>query len=556
MNVEVVQRRLWERSRQHREHRESDMPLFPVDPYDGRARNLMDLMHQPQWIAAACDRVLGRSRGKAAGVDRVTASEFQQNRRANLEELRLELKRGTYQPQPLRRVMIPKANGKQRGLGIPCIRDKIVQEVIRMALEPIYEAEFHANSYGFRPNRSTHHAVSRCQQMTQKGFTWVIEGDVKACFDEISHKAILGCLREKVMDNRFLELVRRLLKAGVEVEGIVHPTEKGVPQGGVASPVLSNVVLNKLDWFLQEQGHYGLAQGYAWKKGRPNVRFARYADDWCVFITRGSKRYAERLRDQIGKFLAQHCGVELSMEKTRITHVRDGFDFLGFHLQLGIGQRGNHVPKVRVPRKALTNAIRRLNEAMRWQPTQQSGAARLVRGSAVAIGWANYYRIAHDFNRMANQLDYHAFWIAVKALCRRYDITTAQCIRKYGRGENISIGDSYVLKRAQDIKMSWKQQPPKPYEPGTGCYLDDVDWEAEVRQYESRQRPGRMDFKAMTLFRDGNRCRKCGTRVTRETSETDHIQPVNSFASYAQATTLLNLQTLCLACHKAKTRAK
>ena len=556
MNVEVVQRRLWERSRQHREHRESDRPLFPVNPYDGRARNLMDLMHQPQWIAAACDRVLGRSRGKAAGVDRVTASEFQQNRRANLEELRLELKRGTYQPLPLRRVMIPKANGKQRGLGIPCIRDKIVQEAIRMALEPIYEAEFHANSYGFRPNRSTHHAVSRCQQMTQKGFTWVIEGDVKACFDEISHKAILGCLREKVMDNRFLELIRRLLTAGVSVEGVVHPTEKGVPQGGVASPLLSNVVLNKLDWFLQEQGHYGLAQGYAWKKGRPNVRFARYADDWCVFITRGSKRYAERLRDRIGEFLAQHCGVELSMEKTRITHVRDGFDFLGFHLQLGIGQRGNHVPKVRVPRKALTNAIRRLNEAMRWQPTQQSGAARLVRGSAVVVGWANYYRIAHDFNRMANQLDYHAFWIAVKALCRRYDITTAQCIRKYGRGENISIGNSYVLKRAQDIQMSWKQEPPKPYDPGTGCYLDDVDWEAEVRQYENRQRPGRMDFKAMTLFRDGYRCRKCGIRVTHETSETDHIKPVNNFASYAQATNLRNLQTLCLACHKEKTRAK
>jgi len=555
MNVEVVQRRLWEQSQQHRDHRESDTPLFPVDSYNGRVRNLMDLMHQPQWIAAACDRVLSRSRGKAAGVDRVTAAEFQQNRRANLEELRLELKRGTYKPQPLRRVMIPKANGKQRGLGIPCIRDKVVQEAIRMALEPIYEAEFHDNSYGFRPNRSTHHAVSRCQQMTQKGFTWVIEGDVKACFDEISHKAILGCLREKVMDNRFLELIRRLLKAGVEVEGIVHPTEKGVPQGGVASPLLSNVVLNKLDWFLHEQGHYGLAQGYAWKKGCPNVRFARYADDWCVFITRGSKRYVERLRDQIGKFLAQHCGVELSMEKTRITHVRDGFDFLGFHLQLGIGQRGNHVPKVKVPRKALTNVIRRLNEAMRWQPTQQSGAARLLRGSAVAVGWANYYRIAHDFNRMANQLDYHAFWIAVKALCRRYDITTAQCIRKYGRGENISIGDSYVLKRAQDIQVSWKQEPPKPYEPGTGCYLEDVDWEVEVRQFET-QRPGSMDFKAITLFRDGNRCRKCGTRVTHETSETDHIQPVNSFAGYAQATTLLNLQTLCLACHKEKTRAK
>ncbi len=194
---------------------------------------------------------------------------------------------------------------------------------------------------------------------------------------------------------------------------------------------------------------------------------------------------------------------------------------------------------------------------MRWQPTQQSGAARLVRGSAVVVGWSNYYKIAHDFSRVANQLDYHAFWIAVKALCRRFDITTAQCLRRYGRGESsISMGESYVLKRAQDIQMSWKQGSPKPYEPGTGCYLDDVDWEAEVRQYENRQRPGRMDFKVMTLFRDGSRCRHCGIRVTHETSETDHIKPVSGFANYAQATNLLNLQTLCLECHKKKTYAK
>jgi RNA-directed DNA polymerase len=556
MNVEVVQRRLWEQSKQHRSLRESSTPLFPVDPYEGRVRGLMDLMHQPQWIAAACDRVLVRSRGKAAGVDRVTVSEFQQNRRANLEALRLELKRGTYQPQPLRRVMIPKANGKQRSLGVPCLRDKIVQEAIRMALEPIYEAEFHDDSYGFRPNRSTHHAVLRCQQMMQKRFTWVIEGDVKACFDEISHKAILGGLREKVMDNKFLALITRLLKSGVSIDGVVHPTEKGVPQGGVVSPLLSNVVLNKLDWFLHRQGRHGLDSGYAWKAGRPNVRFVRYADDWCVFITRASKQYAERLRDQIGDLLTRQCGVELSLEKTRITHVRDGFNFLGFRLQLGVGQTGKYVPKVRVPRSALTQGVRRLNEAMRWQPTQQSGAARLVRGSAVVTGWANYYRIAHDFNRAANTLDFHAYWIGVKALCRRYDISAAQCIRKYGRGDNLNIGGSYTLKRAQDIQMSWKQESPKSYNPGTGCYLDDVDWEAEIRQYENRQRPGRMDFKAMTLFRDGHRCRQCGSRVTIETSETDHIKPVNSFANFAQANHLFNLQTLCLRCHKLKHGAK
>ena len=151
-------------------------------------------------------------------------------------------------------------------------------------------------------------------------------------------------------------------------------------------------------------------------------------------------------------------------------------------------------------------------------------------------------------------MDYHAFWIGVRALCRRYNITTAQCIRRYQRGDGLSIGDSYRLKRAQAVSTSWKQESPAPYRPGTGCYLEDIDWEAESRSLEG-QRQGRMDLKAFTLFRDGHRCRQCGTRVKPETSETDHIKPVHCFASYEQATFLLNLQTLCLECHKQKTRA-
>ena len=439
MNIEEVQQRLWEQSRKHREYREAGTPLFPTNPYDGRARNLMDLMHNPTWIGAACDRVLKRSRGKAPGVDGVTVSSFQRNCKQQLEELRLEIKRGTYQPRPLRQVEIPKANGKMRRLGIPCLRDKIVQEAIRMALEPIFEIEFHENSYGFRPNRNTHHAVGRCRQLAHTGFTWVVEGDVKACFDEISHKAILRCVREKVMDDKFLGLIGRLLKAGVEIGGAVHPTVKGVPQGGVVSPLLANIVLNKLDWFLHSKGLHGYSAQKAAKEGRPNVRFARYADDWCVFITRSNKRHAGELREAIRDFLWKECGLRLSAEKTRITHIRDGYDFLGFHLKVGTGRSGQLVPKVRIGQKAQRNIQLRLNEALRYRPSQESVVVRVQRSSAIIRGWSNYFRIAHNFPKVASRLDHESFWIATKAICRKEDLTTAQCLRKYRYGNTIGV---------------------------------------------------------------------------------------------------------------------
>ncbi len=348
MNVQEVQRRLWERSRAHREHREAGRPLFPTNPYENRVRNLMDLMHQPDWLHAAMERTVERSKGKAPGVDGVTTYKYTRHGLdQKIEQLRLELKSGTYRPKPLRRVEIPKANGTMRPLGIPCLRDKIVQEAVRMALEPIFEMEFHDNSYGFRPNRSAHHAVFRCQHLMRAGFSWVIEGDVKACFDEISHEAILKAVREKVMDNKFLELIDLFLKAGVKIDGKFHPTVQGVPQGGVVSPLLANAVLNKLDWFLQSKARMGISMQKAYANSEPNIRFTRYADDWCVFLTRTNKRYAESLKEEISEFLEADCGLRLSLEKTKVTHVRDGFDFLGFHMEKGIGQKGKSVPKSR-----------------------------------------------------------------------------------------------------------------------------------------------------------------------------------------------------------------
>ncbi len=552
MNINEVQRRLWEQSRAHKDNRESGTPLFPTNPYSGRIRNLMDLMHNPTWIAAACDRVLKRSRGKASGVDGVTTREFSRHREFRLEQLRLELKRGTYRPLPLRRVEIPKANGKMRQLGIPCLRDKIVQEVIRMALEPIFEVEFHEHSYGFRPNRSAHNAVNRCRHMAMMGFTWIIEGDVKACFDEISHKAILRCIREKVMDNQFLRLIQHLLKAGVDIDGAVHQTYKGVPQGGVASPLLANIVLNKLDWFIHSKGFHGKAEERIWSHGMPNVRFARYADDWCVFLTRASRKRAESLRVEIRDFLRETCGLELSAEKTRITHVRDGYNFLGFNISLGVGKTGNLVPKLRVGRKAITNIRSRLGEVLRYRPTQESISVRLESAAAVIRGWSNYFKIAHNFSQVAHGLDHKAFWIAVRAICRKEDISTARCLRKYRLQNTLAVHEDCALVRFQDTASTFYCPSPKPYRPGCDQpYPEDDEWEAAF-VFPDRRRPGRGDLKWKALVRDGFYCRGCAVVVTSKTSQADHIVPVNRFANLQQANSLDNIQTLCLRCHKLK----
>ena len=171
------------------------------------------------------------------------------------------------------------------------------------------------------------------------GFTWIIEGDVKACFDEISHKAILRCLKEKVMDNKFLALIHRLLKAGVEIDGAVHPTTKGVPQGGVVSPLLANIVLNKLDWFLHSKGFHGAAEVRRWQHGLPNVRFSRYADDWCVFLTRAT--------DSSGTATGRDPRLPSGNLRARTVcrkdpdYPREGrVRLLGFNISVGVGKSG------------------------------------------------------------------------------------------------------------------------------------------------------------------------------------------------------------------------
>ncbi len=297
-------------------------------------------------------------------------------------------------------------------------------------------------------------------------FSWVIEGDVKACFDEISHKVILGVLREKVMDNKFLDLITLFLKSGVMVGEQLVPTVKGVPQGGIISPLLANAVLNRLDWFLHEQGKYGKDCTKAGRSGKPNVRFVRYADDWCVFITRANKHYAETPREKIRQLLKDTSGLELSVEKTRITHVRDGFDFLGFHLKKGVGRSGKLVPKIKVAQKSISNIRLRLNEAARYRASQEDIDTRVTRVSSVIRGWSHYFKIAHNFSAVASTLDHFAHWVMVKAISRKNDISTGKVHRKFFHNGRIGVTAKKTLVRFSDIKMSINFKGPMAYEPG------------------------------------------------------------------------------------------
>jgi len=192
---------------------------------------------------------------------------------------------------------------------------------------------------------------------------------------------------------------------------------------------------------------------------------------------------------------------------------------------------------------------------MRYRPQQESVASRIVRGSAVVRGWSHYYKIAHNYADVAGSMDHHAYWIAIKAICRKQDITTGQCIRRFTFNKAIGVHPTCTLAKFSDIPMSLDYRGPEPYVPGNGDYPTDSELEADFRIHE-KVRAGSMDLKYQALARDGSRCRQCGRAVTAATSEADHITPVKCFASFAEAHALDNLQTLCQDCHREKSHAK
>lgn len=367
------------------------------DP-DRRFDDLYNLVCDPAFLVVAWQRVAGNAGARTPGIDRATVSWIESWIGAEefLQRVRTQLRARTFRPVEVRQVMIPKSSGKLRKLGIPTVTDRVVQAALKLVLEPIFEADFAPCSYGFRPNRRAQDAVAEIHHLTTKSYHWVLEADIEACFDQIDHVPLLDRVRAKIGDKRVLRLVKAFLKAGVmTTTGTREGTHTGTPQGGILSPLLANIALSVLDEHFMRKWNQDMGSEVARQRrkrqGKANYRLIRYADDFVIVVT-GQREHAERLRAEVAAVLAP-MGLRLSEEKTRVVHIDDGFDFLGFHIRR-MRKRGSNKWFVytRPSRKAIASIKARV-KTMTYRATLHHDPEYLLEYlGRVLRGWANYFR--------------------------------------------------------------------------------------------------------------------------------------------------------------------
>lgn len=392
-----------------------------TDP-DRRFDDLFNFVHDPATLIVAFDRVAGNRGANTAGVDGLTVAEVEARIGVPgfLDDLRTSIKEGTFRPVPVRQRMIPKpgGSGKLRKLGIPTIADRVVQAALKLVLEPIFEADFMPVSYGFRPMRRAHDAIAEIQRFGTKGYRWVLDADIEACFDSISHTALMDRVRARVKDKRVLALVKAFLKAGVMTEtGTVEDSPTGTPQGGILSPLLANIALSALDEHVHGPWRPGGIMSTPRRrarrraKGLPNWRIVRYADDFVVLV-HGVRDDVETLREDVAHVLAP-LGLRFSEAKTRVLHMSEGFDFLGFHIQWR-RKRGTNQDYVYTfiadrPIRSLKDKVRALTNRTSQRPPRDV----LIQLNQIQRGWANYFKHAVAKHTM-QALENFVWWRVIR----------------------------------------------------------------------------------------------------------------------------------------------
>ncbi|UTW03918.1 group II intron reverse transcriptase/maturase [Amphritea atlantica] len=327
-----------------------------------------------------------RNKG-AAGVDGMTTEQLSAYLHAHWPDLKERLIEGRYRPQPVRRVEIPKADGKMRKLGIPTVIDRFIQQAIAQIISDLWEPTFHPNSYGFRPQRNAQQAVRHAQDTIVNGKSWVIDLDLQAFFDTVNHDRLMERLKIRIQDPTLLKLVRRYLTSPIQKDGQTISNREGVPQGGPLSPVLANIVLDELDWELERRGH----------------RFSRYADDCQIFA--GSHRAAERIKISVQRYIEYHLRLKVNEDKSAVDRPWKR-SFLGFTVS---PRRGN---RIKVADKALVKLKQRVRElSRRTRGHQLSHVIADLR--KYLLGWKAYFGVA-EVQSPLRDID---VWIRRKLRC-------------------------------------------------------------------------------------------------------------------------------------------
>jgi RNA-directed DNA polymerase len=520
-----------------------------------RFADLYNLLYDKTWLRLAHDAVAQNAGKMTAGCDGMDMKAFDEHLEANLQELARELKTETFEPYPVRRVYIPKPGGKVRPLGILTIRDRIVQEAVRRVLEPIYEAEFSQYSFGFRPNRCTMDAIRCITWTTQehKKYFWVIEGDIASCFDTIQQKRLYKLLQRRIKDRRLLALIWQFLRAGVMERQLFQETKRGVPQGGILSPVLSNIYLAELDRYMARYTLSTKEKAARRRRGQANFVYCRYADDFVV-LCNGRKGDAEAVREELTQFLKGRLKLTLAMEKTKITHLNDGFTFLGFRIHRTRGHQGM-TTKVLIPTEAVEAVRVKITHITHPTSHRESVKTKILALNRIISGWCRYYQYTSQASTVFNRIQHRTFQKLACWLGRKFRIRRSGVMRRYRCGNTFATGQCRLVQAGTDFPTQIYRKrflKPNPYTTQERMVREALPHHTYWSGHEAR--PGMADLRLQVLTRDGNRCQYCGVPLTPDTAQVDHIRPVRRFKRPVDANHLANLQTLCIPCHRTKTQ--
>ncbi len=380
-----------------------------VEPRSETCSSLMVRVLDRENLIRALKQVK-RNKG-APGIDGLTVEQFPAYLRQYWPAIRQQLQEGTYRPKPVRRVEIPKADGRMRKLGIPTVLDRFIQQAIAQVLQVDWDPHFHDHSYGFRPNRNAHQAIRYAQATIRAGYRWVVDCDLDAFFDRVNHDLLMSRLRQHTQDDELLRLVNRYLKAGVRIEDKTEASTEGVPQGGPLSPVLSNILLNELDWELHRRGHH----------------FVRYADDFQIYV--GSRKAGERVLASLLHYIGDSLRLKVNTRKSAVDRPWNR-TFLG----ITFARKGQ---RIKVSDKAIQKLKAKVRELSRR--TRGHSLLRIVAELKKSLlGWKAYFDISEVLSPLRD-LDK---WIRRKLRCYLY--------KQWGRG-----GYRQLRRHGVDRFLAW-----------------------------------------------------------------------------------------------------